>query len=94
MEPSSKIKMMAGGHHVLEEVASRRHEMLGPVLSVWTHAGLSSQQNAHVMWTRVMMLKVPISDTTQGAEVVAFGPQHTSTRNTESGSTIHAGAAH
>ena len=27
-------------HHVLEEEASRRREMLGSVLSVWTHAGL------------------------------------------------------
>ena len=55
--------MMTGGYHVLEEVASRRHEMLGSVLSVWTHAGLSGQHNAHVMWSRVMMLKLPVEET-------------------------------
>ena len=48
---------MEDGYHVLEEVASRRHEMLGSVFSVLTHAGLSGQHNAHLMWSRVMMLK-------------------------------------
>ena len=47
---------MADCHHVLEEVASRRHVMLGSVFRVWTHAGLSGQHNAHVMWSSVMTL--------------------------------------
>ena len=34
---------MTGGHHVLEVMASRRHETLGIVLSVRTLAGLSGQ---------------------------------------------------
>ena len=52
----SEGPLMADGRHVLEEVASRRHVMLGPVLRVWTHAGLSGQHNAHVMWSSVMTL--------------------------------------
>ena len=36
----SEGPLMADGHHVLEEVASRRREMLGSVLSVRSHAGL------------------------------------------------------
>ena len=59
----SEGPLMADGHHVLEEVASRRHEMHGPVLRVWTHAGLSGQHNAHVMWSRVMTLKLPVEET-------------------------------
>ena len=54
---------MADVHYVLEEVASRHHEMHGSVLSVWTHAGLSGQHNAHVMWSRVMTLKLPVEET-------------------------------
>ena len=59
----SEGHLLASGYHVLEEVASRRHEMLSSVLSVWTHAGLSGQHNAHVMWSRVMMLKLPVEET-------------------------------
>ena len=59
----SEGQLMEDGHRVLEEVASRRHEMLGSVLSVWTHAGLSGQHNAHVMWSRVMMLKLHVEET-------------------------------
>ena len=36
----SEGPLMADGHHDLEEVASRRREMLGSVLSVRSHAGL------------------------------------------------------
>ena len=67
---------MADGHHVLEEVASRRHEMHGPVLRFWTHASL---HNAHVIWSRVMTLKLPVEEakvstpTPAGAQWVTFG---------------------
>ena len=48
----SEGPLMADGHHVLEEVASRRHEILDSVLSVWTHSGRYGQHNAHVFLCR------------------------------------------
>ena len=36
---------MADGHHVLEEVASRRPEMLGSVLSVWTEESAAQRDS-------------------------------------------------
>ena len=43
---------MIGGRHVLEEVASRRHETVSFVLSVRIVAGLQGQHNAHVFLCR------------------------------------------
>ena len=52
---ASHVSQMTGGNHVLELVASPRHETLCLALSVGTLTGFPGQHNAHVL--QVMALK-------------------------------------
>ena len=49
---------MIGGHHVLEEVATLRHDLLGFVLSVWTLAGRYGQHSADMFLCPKRSVKV------------------------------------
>ena len=48
----SNTRWMIGSHHVLDEVASQRHEILHSVLSLQTLTGLQGQRNAGVFLCR------------------------------------------
>ena len=58
----SNIKMIADGHHALEEVASRRHETPSSVFDVLTFTSLHGKHNANVKWSRVMLLNSPVEE--------------------------------
>ena len=55
---SSNTRLMVGGHHVFEEVASRRPETLSFVLIVRALAGLHGQHNAPVFLRRRRAAKI------------------------------------
>ena len=56
MQAKSNTKMMAGGHHDFEEVASRCHETLS------TFTSLHGKHNANAMWSRVLILNLPVEE--------------------------------
>ena len=53
-------------------MASCRNETLSSVFDVWTFATLHGKHNANVMWSRVMMLKLPV----EGAKMSISSTTH------------------